>query len=81
MTTKPTPRDLDPKFRDAEIPDDNTVTDANTEPNSKSADDARDGESLIVYRERYMDGNVQMEREHGPMPVSEWPAYQEEHGF
>jgi hypothetical protein len=68
------PRDLDPKFR-------------NAEPTDTNLDDAKDSApeesevSMTVHIERYMDGSVQRERRHGPMPSSEWPAYEKKHGF
>jgi len=43
--------------------------------------DAKEDESQIVYRETYFEGVVQHVRVHGPMPLSEWTIYAEEHGF
>jgi hypothetical protein len=68
--TKPTPRDLDPKFKDAEVPDD--------QANMTESDDQT---TLISYRETYMDGGVQKERWHGPMPIDKWLDYQKENGL
>jgi len=31
---------------------------------------------MIVHNETYMEGSVQMTRQHGPMPVSEWAEYE-----
>jgi hypothetical protein len=61
-----TPRNLDPKFSDeAEDP-------TPAEPSGGN----------IVFRQNVTnsDGTVG-EKVHGPMPVSEWPAYEKEHGL
>ncbi len=37
---------------------------------------------MIAHRERYVDKDgVQQDRWHGPMPVSEWAAYEKENGL
>lgn len=63
---KPDPRDLDPNLK-------------NISPSENPAPEGH--ESLIVYRETYFEGVVQHVRVHGPMPLSVWTVYAEEHGF
>lgn len=39
-------------------------------------------ETQIVHRHRYVDENgVQQEKVHGPMNISDWPAYEKENGL
>jgi hypothetical protein len=71
----PTPRNLDPKFKDVK-----PVTETDVVEDNQTTD-THDETPMIVHKERYMDGAVQKEREHGPMPVSEWPAYEKEHNL
>jgi len=45
------------------------------------AESAANDVPMIVHHEKYMEGTVQHTRVHGPMPASEWPAYEKAHGF
>lgn len=37
---------------------------------------------MIMHRERIIDSNgVQHDKEHGPMPVSEWAEYERKHNL
>lgn len=36
---------------------------------------------MIAYVETYTENDVVKTRIHGPMPVSEWPAYEKEKGL
>ena len=38
-------------------------------------------ETQVVHIERYTENGVQHERRHGPMPISEWPAYEKENNL
>lgn len=39
-------------------------------------------ETQIVHRHRFIDENgVQQEKVHGPMNISDWPAYEKENGL
>jgi hypothetical protein len=94
MTNTPTPRDLDPKFKDATAPEegkDNTPTPVEAKQETsqeqlkrlQSTEIAKDPtEGQIVYRQPYVDsaGNVG-EKVHGPMPVSQWAKYSQENGL
>lgn len=68
------PRDLDPNFKDAEVP-------TNNETDLDKAAPKDDDRVMIVHQERYMDGSVQKVRSHGPMPIEDWDDYAKEHGF
>lgn len=65
----PSPRDLDPKFKDVDVDTDITTDEPAVEV------------PMVLHREKYTENGVVMEREHGPMPLSEWPAYAEKNGF
>ncbi len=67
------PRDLDPKFKD-EKPE--TVPTEEQEQEQKQDDDT----PMIVHRQRITnpDGTIG-EKQHGPMPVADWPEYEKEH--
>lgn len=63
----PTPRDLDPKFE---------KTDPPTEENAPE-----ETEPMLVHRVNFLDEDgVQHQKEHR-VPVKDWPAYAEKHGF
>lgn len=69
MTSKPpSPRDLDPKFKDADVPEDDSKTPVDPD------------ETYIVHKQPSFDkdGNPTT-IVHGPMPVSEWADYAKEH--
>ncbi len=87
MANTPNPRNLDPKFRDAKADEQNAETDRLVEADTAQLNDnvqtdvkKDDDTPMIVHNERYMDGSVQKTREHR-VPVSEWAAYEKEHGF
>lgn len=62
----PNPRDLDPNFTEAKPPVEETP--------EKDV-------PMLVHQVRFIDENgVQQTKEHR-VPVSEWPAYEKEHGF
>ncbi len=66
----PTPKDLDPKFKNAEP------------PTEDSSEEKQEAVSQIVFRQPIInpDGTPGM-KEHGPMPVTEWLAYSEKNGL
>jgi len=79
----PTPRSLDPKFNDenttpeAEAAKPDVTPDVEAEDASKPAES---DENMIVHRENYIgDDGQPTQRQHGPMPVSEWADYEKEH--
>ncbi len=42
----------------------------------------KEEESMIVMDRNYIDENgVQQTKRHGPVPVSQWPAYEKEHNL
>jgi len=61
----PSPRNLDPKFKNEKVTDD--------------APEIEQPETQIVYRQQVQEGDTVREIEHGPMNVSDWPAYEKEH--
>lgn len=64
-----------PELRTVEAPDNATET---TAKDSRPQADV----PMIVHRVPFIDGNgVQQVKEHGPMPVSEWPAYEKENNL
>jgi hypothetical protein len=73
-----TPRSLDPKFVNAEATDSGENVD---QPIDAKESRPEDEVPMIVHVERFQDGSVTKTRQHGPMPVSEWAAYEKEHGF
>jgi hypothetical protein len=91
MSNTPTPRDLDPKFKDATPTDGTTETAPAKREESgqeqlkrlQSTEIPKDpNEGSIVYRQPFVDsaGNVG-EKLHGPMPVSDWAKYSQENGL
>jgi hypothetical protein len=65
-----TPRNLDPKFKDATAPDE-----AGTE-STESVDAVDDTTPMIVYRARFVDSNgVQQNKEFGPMPTADFASW------
>ncbi len=68
-----------PHFNDATPPRDADEGQLNDNDATDVKED--DEESMIVHKETYMDGNVQKVREHGPMPVSKWAAYEKKNGL
>lgn len=70
-----TPRDLDPKFRTEK------ADPVEPETTVEQKDEKKDV-PMIVYRQRVIleDGTVG-EKNHGPMPVKDWPAYEKEHNL
>lgn len=64
---------------DTATPDETVIENKNVESTSDADTEARenDEQPMIVHRERTVDaaGNVQ-EKEHGPMPVEDWPRYE-----
>lgn len=73
----PTPRNLDPKFKDeknvSETTDEKPVTD------EQNPDDTG---TSIVYRQQVQKGDGTVEEVvHGPMPREEWAEYEKEHGL
>jgi hypothetical protein len=70
----PTPRNLDPKFKDEKNVSDET--------HDETPEVAEDNGTQIVYRQQVQKGNgIVEEVVHGPMPREEWPAYEKEHGL
>jgi hypothetical protein len=103
MANTATPRDLDPKFKDATVPQDADQTDqAAVTQNESAKESGPENESpqetlkrlqsteipkdptegFILHRQRFVasDGTAG-EKVHGPMPVSEWPAYSAKNGL
>ncbi len=70
-----------PHFNDATPPRDEPTADEGQLNDNDATDVKDDEESMIVHKETYMDGNVQKTREHGPMPVSQWAAYEKKNGL
>jgi hypothetical protein len=72
----PTPRHLDPKFKD-EQPEEKTDETPETDDSPETHDDET---PMIVHNQKIVqpDGSV-AEKQHGPMPVADWPAYEKEH--
>lgn len=67
----PSPRNLDPKFKDEkDVPDEvpETVNENDEVPQ-------------IVFRQQVQEGDTVKEIVHGPMPVTDWAAYEKEHGL
>ena len=63
-----------PELRTVEAPDETAKT--------TDAKESRREVPMIVHRVPFVDGNgVQQVKEHGPMPVSEWPAYEKENNL
>lgn len=71
-----TPRDLDPKFKDEDLKSDALLR-AEDEQAKKNEEDV----PMIVHRQPIVVDGIATEKLHGPMPVSEWPAYEKEHGL
>jgi len=40
-----------------------------------------EGKNFIVFREPIIEDGVQGWKEHGPIPVEDWPAYEKENGL
>lgn len=71
-TPKITPAILDKKTED------NATDGENREQNDTV--NREDDRPMIVYRQTFVDANgVQQTKEHGPMPVEDWAAYEKEH--
>jgi hypothetical protein len=79
-----TPRNLDPKFKDATAPDTNEKESGeDTLKRLQSTEIPKDPtEGNIVFHQQIVDsaGNT-ITKTHGPMPVSEWAAYSEKNGL
>lgn len=65
-----TPRDLDPKFKDE------------SETSQIEPKDSEKDVPMIVHRQFFTNPDgTPGEKTHGPMPVSEWAAYEKEHNL
>lgn len=63
---------------------DDTVTEYDPTVPGDIAPEEVDAEpvNMIVHRTNYVDNNgVQQTKEHGPMPIADWPAYAKKNGF
>lgn len=79
------------EFDTTDVQNDTPETDLTTTETAKTetARDSRpedrpedDETPMIVHRETYInDRGVQDVREHGPMPLADWPAYAKKNGF
>ncbi len=74
----PTPRNLDPKFKEANPPEEVEAVN----PSEETDGEQQEPVSQIVYRQQITqpDGTVTV-KEHGPMSVTEWFKYAEKNGL
>lgn len=84
MTTKKDNFDTDETVNEPTVPVDDTDRAEYEEWKANRAKTTSpqvdDGVPMIVHRTTFVDGNgVQQTKEHGPMPVADWPAYEKEH--
>lgn len=87
MTEKVTPKILDKNRREGEnAPDDSNLTDGprQFEPTAvpEETETEKEDVPMIVHRQTYIDNEgVFREKLHGPMPVSEWAAYEKKNNL
>lgn len=73
-----------PEFADAKPieEEEKPVTPAILDKRRQDDKEDRKDEPQIVYNERVILPNGTVDtRQHGPMPVADWPAYEKEKGF
>jgi hypothetical protein len=71
MNRNPSPRDLDPNFKDEPVT-----------PDVEAPETPEEESNNIVYIERLIDANGNpTEKKHGPMPVEQWEEYARENGL
>jgi hypothetical protein len=75
------PRDLDPKFRD-EKRESVEDTERDVTADELKREESEDETPMLVHRQRIVqpDGTV-TEKVHGPMPQSDWAAYEKENNL
>jgi hypothetical protein len=62
---------------DTVLPDDVPETEDTPEKSDQKWRTPEEDEDAIVYRQNYVDENgIPRTREHGPMPVADWPDYE-----
>jgi len=79
----PSPRNLDPKFsEESAMPDEDTPQEDTKDVTPDVAEEETDDTPMVVYHQPVLKpGGVMETVKHGPMPVSEWAAYEKEHNL